>query len=112
MTAQPSTARQDLTSLSMENITITAQITYPKAEIEAFADMNGYFEVIQDQTDPSITTPNPESREDFVKRLFLEQSLEWFLKGAIATIRKEKNAETDAAIQAKKNELAQFITIN
>lgn len=96
----------------MENTTITATITYPTADIEAFADANGYFEVIQDQNDPAITTPNPESREDFVKRLFLEHSLEWFLKNTVAAIRKQKNIEIDAAIQTKKDELAQFITIN
>lgn len=93
------------------NTTITATITYPTADIDAFADANGYFEQIPDPSDESQTIANPESRVDFVKRLFLDRSVDWFTRSAETQIREQKRIEIEQAIEFKRDEIKNQITI-
>lgn len=92
--------------------TITASITLPTENINAFADSQGYFEFIIDPHNPETPVANPESRIDYVKRLFLERSLAWFTQSAENQIRNLKNQEAQELVDQAKDALKQAITIN
>ena len=91
----------------METTTITASITYSTAEIEAFADRLGYQTVIANPdykasmgedgvlTDngESPTLDNPETRLEFVKRMFKALAVTYFTQFA------ERDAEAAAKTQ-------------
>lgn len=93
-------------------ITITAKITQPVENIEDFADSQGYFESVIDPNDDTKTIPNPESRVDYVKRLFLERSVGWFSAAAEKAIREAKTTEMNTLIDTKRDEIKSTITIN
>lgn len=95
----------------MNPTTITATMTMPLADIEAFADAKGYMEQIEDPNDNTQMIPNPVSRVDFVKNLFVEHALDWFVGMSEHAIRVAKQTEADAAVKVKKDELHAAITI-
>lgn len=96
----------------MANVTITATITQPVENIEAFADAIGYFEVVEDPNDPNQTIPNPESKQDFVKRVFLEHSVTWFTKVGVTAIQQAKMDEAESEAEAYRQTIRDTITIN
>ena len=57
------------------------------------------------------TMPNPESREDFVKRLFKAHSVAWFTQFIERDIARQKEAEKQAAIGEAKSQIEAAITI-
>lgn len=76
----------------MDTTTISASITYPTSEIEAFADRLGYFPEVMNpaysetvEDDGTITDngeprtiPNPQDKIEFVKEKWLTAQSDWF----------------------------------
>lgn len=92
--------------------TITASITLPTENINAFADALGYFEFVINPEDETQQLPNPETRLEFVKRLFLEHSLDWFMQVTEGQIRTAKGLEANGLVASAREQLKQAITFN
>lgn len=91
--------------------TITATLTYPTANMEEFAVLLGYQEMVANpdyvpavldadlnEVAPAVgepTIPNPESKVDFAKRKFKEHSVAYFTQFA------ERDAEKAAKVAAQ-----------
>lgn len=110
----------------METITLTASITYPVADIEAFADARGYQSVVTNPAfsstiDPDTmeettngeerTIPNPQTRIDFVKAWFKDQAVELFAQDLKRTAEKEARVIAEQVAAEKKAQIAAAITI-
>lgn len=98
----------------MSTQTVTATITYPTTEIEAFADRLGYSSQVPnpdfDENDPNSVAhiDNPQTKIEFVGEKFKENAAEWFAQFA------QKDAEAAARQQTKavKAAVASAITIS
>lgn len=110
----------------MSNSTITASITYPTAEIEAFADNLGYQphipnpaysssvdeNMVETDNGEPRTIDNPEEKEDFVKRLFKDEAVKWFTQFAERTATTQAKAAAEAQLQTVKEQVKAAITIS
>ena len=110
----------------METTTITASITYPTADIEAFADRLGYQEQVANPAyeaslDPETgettdngepaTIDNPEDRVTFVKRMFKIHSVAWFTQFVERDAEQAAKVQKDATVATAKEAVEQAITI-
>lgn len=91
--------------------TITASITQPRENIEAFADENGYMSKVEDPNDFTKLIDNPEDRITFVMNLFKQHALKLFIASAENRITRAKQDEAKTEIAAHKEALAATITI-
>ncbi|MGI1661379.1 hypothetical protein ACRDNQ_03975 [Palleronia sp. KMU-117] len=110
----------------MDTITLTASITYPVADIEAFADARGYQSVVPNPAFSSTIDPvtmeettngeertisNPQTRLDFVKAWFKEQAVELFAQDLKRTAEREARRMADEIAAQRKEQIAAAITI-
>jgi len=92
--------------------TITASITMPLENFEAYANSKGYQDFVYDPEDDTKTIPNTETRMEYAKRMFIEYAVADFVKVAENAIRVEKNKETQALVETKKDELRAAIAVS
>lgn len=113
----------------MDNlVTIPASITYPLADIEAFADRRGYQSVIanpgyvapvidQDTLEvitPAVgepTIPNPQNRVDFVKVWFKAEAVKLFAQDIDKAAEREAKAIAEQAAAQKKAAIEAAINV-
>lgn len=91
--------------------TITATIHYPTASIEAFAERRGYMEQVEDENNPGVFIPNPETKIDFVQRMFRKHSLQWLSQDIESAVRAQKEPEIKAAVDVEKSKIDAAINI-
>lgn len=106
--------------------TITASIVYPLSDIEDFADRRGYFSEVPNpafeesmQPDGSMTDngeprtiPNPQSRLDFIKELFVDVAVDWFGQDIETTTKREALEVAKTNAEAAKASIKSAITIS
>lgn len=96
----------------MDNTTISASFTYPTADVNAFADVLGYQEFVFPDGGFDNPIPNPESRVDFVKRKFVEHTVDWMTARSVQELRNQRNSETEALITQHKETIKGLITVS
>lgn len=114
--------------MEKKDYTFTASITYPAADVEAFADQLGYQTQVEnpdyipsdfnpdtmEEVTPAVGSPtisNPETREDYVKRLFKDMVVSWFTQFAERNISQAKAAEARETVETLKEQIRASITI-
>ena len=105
--------------------TINASITYPTADIEAFADRLGYQEQVSnpayeatlnndgtatDNGEPA-TIANPEDRVTFVKRMFKAHAVSWFTQFAERDAEQAAREQKEVTVSKVKAAVEQAISI-
>ena len=75
------------------------------ADLDSFANANGYMDSVYDPKDDTKTITNQETRVNFVKRTLVEDAVSRLAEQEENTIRVAKNKETFDLVEAKKKDL-------